>query len=692
MKRVVTIILFFLLGFSCATLSAQKADKQRYGIYMEYLKGYTSHIDDGISSNIIKINNNTDKVRQFAMNTQTPSGWRAMGSRERLISIAARDSAFIPVRVIPQAEIKGGDIIKIKTSLYNEGMLISTALWIMETEMLHKWSAKIMKDDTHFFHDSDSTTVQVYFNNEGNVDEELHLNYYPSRLLELVNVSNNENFTLKVGRDTTINLEVKIKPEIESPSKLYENPKRSLNKYNLKVKAQTSGRANSAWQRSATFSKAQSVYKENKMKRDHLPLTIDFQSYDILGENPYASLGLYGIKHFDANRYLSYNFQFLGAIGSYSTLEANYQNIAYYSPHMQIQLGDINNTHVGVISMQGKGAMVRAMIGKRHSISGIYTRNDRLLEESKTQNYGFDYAFNSANKRLRSKVYVQKQSSVSHMYDKGLLGMQLNIVPFKNQQISLQADVSQANFGYTPHTDSIDGYNFIGAYNGRFFKRLNLGFNYQMSSPDFVSYAGAENIKAYLNLSIKDNQGIMSHYINRKYSPNMYSNGNLIYSGLRSDQEEAKLSYRYRKKSESFSLYGQYNDYKVPNNKLVWYGGGVDYSNTLSLYSRINTSLSIWRNNFNMSEDTYTTIHFNLSFRQRNFRMSGLYYYGARYMTDHINYAESLEVPRSYFLNANYEYWGGKRKNILLNIASNVSYRTTLDRLQINFRPNVEYY
>lgn len=680
-----------MLGFTGITLTAQDATK-RYGIYMEYLKSYTSHIDDGISSNIVKINNNTDKTRQFVLNTQTPSGWRALGRRERIITIAARDSAFVPVRVIPQLEIKGGDIIRLKTSLYSDDMLISTAQWIIETEMIHQWTAKIMKDDTHFFHDSDSTNVQVYFNNEGNVDEELTLQYYPSRLLELVKAADSEKFTLKVGRDTTINIEVRIKPEMASPSKLYEKPKRSLSKYSLKVKAQSPGRANSAWQRSATFTKAATVYKENKMKWDHLPLTIDFQSYDILGENPYASLGLYGIKHFDADRYLRYNFQFLGATGDHPTLESNYQHIAYYSPHLQVQLGDISNTHVGGISMQGKGAMIRTVFGKRHSLSGIYTRHARLLEENKIRNYGFDYAFKTLNNRFDTKVYVQRQSNVLQMYDKELLGLRFRIVPIKNQQFSLQADVSQTQFGYPTITDSIEGYNLIGAYNGRFFRRLDLGFNYQLSSPDFVSYAGAENIKGYLNLRVKDNQSIMSHYINRTYSPNVYSNGNLIYSGMRSAQEEAKLSYRYRKNSQSLSLYGQYNAYDIPNYELDWYGGGIDYANTLSLYSRINTSVSIWRNTFNAIEDDYTTIHFRLAFRQRNFRMSGLYYYGARYMIDHINYAESRETPRSYFVNANYEYWGGKQKKVLLNLASNVSYRTTLDRLQVNFRPNVEYY
>ena len=278
------------------------------------------------------------------------------------------------------------------------------------------------------------------------------------------------------------------------------------------------------------------------------------------------------------------------------------------------------------------------------------------------------------------------------MYDKGLVGTQLRFVPIKNQQISLQADFSQTTFGFPTHTDSIEGYNLLAAYNGRFFRRLDVGVNYQFSSPNFVSYVGAENLKGYFNFSIKDNQSLMSHYLKRTYSPNAYSNGILVQTGLRSDQEEAKLTYRYRNSNQSFSLFGQYNNYLVPNYELGWYGGGIDYTNTLSLYSRINTSLSLWRNDFNRLEDNYTTIQFRMAFRQRNLRLSTLYYYGARYMIDHINYSESLETPRSYFVNANYEFWAGKKKNVLINIASNLSYRTTLDRVQVNLRPNVEYY
>ncbi len=674
------------------SLQAQNSGAKRYGIYMEYVKGYSKHIDDGISSNILKIHNNTTKHRKFNLRTVGPVNWMSMGSAERIIDIAPEDSAFIPVRVIPQDRVMGGEVVRFKSSLYNEGMLISTADWIIETETVHKWSARILKEDTHFFHDSDSTTVSVYFKNDGNINERFNLDFYPSRLLQITDHSRQESFTLGVGRDTTIGVSVKLKDEEQNAVKLYEKAKRSYDKYSLKIKAQVAGQKANPWQRSATFTKAKTEYKENKMKWEHLPLTIDFQTYDILSENPYASLGLYGIKYFDVDRYLSYNFQFLGATGENASLQANYQNVFYHSRRLQIELGDIANRHLGGISMQGKGAMIRTVLGGQHAFSGLYTRSSRLLENNRIRNYSFEYAFDAKKHHFASNVYYQNQRNVIEMYTRSLAGIHMSARPFKDQQLSLQADMSQTRYGWPTNTDTIAGYNVIASYNGRFFKVLNLGANYQFSSPDFVSYAGAENIKAFLNMSIKDNQGVMGHYINRKYSPHVYNYTGLVQSGLRSHQEEAKLSYRYRNGKQGLSFFSQYNDFTIPDYHLMWYGGGLDYINTISLYSRFNTSLSIWRNKLDVLPDDYTSIHFRMSLRQRNLRLSALYYYGARYMMDHINYAESLEVPRSYFVNANYELWMGQKKNVLMDVGANFNYRSTIGRLQVSARPNLEYY
>jgi len=692
LRKALLISILLVQSILCQVLVAQNPQASRYGIYTEYLKGYSLQSSNDISSNIFKIKNNTDKERVFTVQTLTPMRWSVMGNAARTITVAAKDSAFIPVRVYPQEELKGGDIIRINTSLYSEGIHISTGQWIIETEILHDWSAKIVKDETHLLYGSDSTSVQIHFENKGNIDEEFNISYTPSRLLELSHKQNEDVFILKTGRDTTLNVDVRIVEEQENAARLYEQSKRSFDKYSLKVKATVSGQRSRLWQRSATFTKAKTVHKANQQNRNVMPLTIDFQTYDILSENPYASLGLYGMKYFSEDRYLTYDFQFLGATGNYSTLESNYQQLAYYSPRLQVQVGDVNNTDVAGIYMYGKGARVRTLLGKQHALSGIYTQNPKLLQNNNIRNYGLSYEFMTLKKRFDSRLYYQNQKSAVQMYDKDLLGLQMNIIPYLNHRIGLQFDYSRLQFNNTAAAAAPSGYNFIATYYGRFMRSLDLGANYQLSSEDFVSYAGAQNLKAYANLSLGDNHNLMSHYISRTYSPNIWSQGVLVSSGLHSDLEEAKLSYRFRQNRQSLSLYGQYNDYSIPNYDLLWYGGGIDYANALSLYSRFNTSLSFWRNDFNALEDDYTTIQLRVSFRQNNLRVSGMYYYGARYILDHIEYAESLEIPRSYFVNANYDFWTGKKKNILFNIASNFNYRTNIERFQVNLRPNLEYY
>ena len=692
MKRFISIT--FLLIFSGLILSARDsyAQEKKYGIFMHYVQGYTTYQDGELCSNIIKVNNNTDKDRAFTLRTIGPPDWRSLGMPERHFSIAAHDSIFVPIRVVPYNQVNGGKLVRFKSSLYNEGIMISAAEWIIEANIIHQWTARVMKNETHFLHDSDSSYVELQFENNGNVDEEIDLSYMHSKSLEVY--KSPRNFMLKRGKDTTLRVDVRIvKDKTLNAAEIYDAPKRSFEKYNLKFKAIALGSSNIPWQRSATFTKVNSKYKVNDLRWDNIPLTFDFQLYDMLSENPYASLGLYGIKHIDDEHYFTYNIQLLGAAGQTSQLSSNYQNINYYSPTFRASVGHVNDNRLNAMTMHGRGALLSKTFFDQHTITGLYTRSNDFWSSKALQSASLDYGFKAKDNKFSSNLYVQHKINPIQNLNRSLVGLQSDYRFMVHHRLSLQTDFSRMVFQLPAAPDSHNGFGMRAVYSGRFLSKLNVGANYQYTSKNFVYFAGSENLKTFANYRLKDDQMLMAHYIRRKYAPNMWRMGKLVSSGLRSQQQEGKLSYRFRIKKQSLSFYSQYSDVETDSYLYEKAGIGIDYLNTLSLKSRINSSFSMWRNDFNLNSiGAYNTMLLSLSYRQNNFRLAGHYYYGARYISEHMQYAETKIIPRSYYLNANYEFWTGKNKDVLINLSSNLNYRSAIDRFQFGLRPRLNYY
>ncbi len=688
---------YIYISVVCLFLSFSEIDAlsapQKYGIYMNYAEGYTTYHAGELCSNMIKVFNNTDKNRTFSLRTVGHPDWRSLGKPNRVFQIPPRDSIFIPIRLLPSKEVNGGNLIRFKSSLYNEGVMITTAEWIIETETIHDLDAQVLKKETYFLHDSDSTFVMLKFENHGNVDEQIELNYHCSRSLEVYNV-NKKLISLPRGADTTIRVDVKIVQDVTmNAAEIFRKPKRSFDKYSLKIKAIAVGASMQTWQRSATFIKVRDSYNVNEMKWDNLPMTLDFQMYDMLSENPYASIGLYGVKRIDDERYATYNFQFLGAAGANTSLTSNYQNVAYYTPTLKVAVGDVSTNSRSALVMRGKGAVVSKILNTQHTVSGLYTRSNDFFSSDAVQNMSLGYGYKTKDEKMKSDIYIQNKNIPLNNSNKSIVGLQVSRAILENQNLSIQTDFSNAIYDLSSGNQKLNGYRFHGVYSGRFFTYLNTGLNYQLSSKDFASFGGGQNFKAYANYWLKNDRMLIGYYSNRKYSPNLWSNGILISSGLRSEQEEAKLSYRFRVKKQSFSLYGQYNENIVRGYDLNKIGVGIEYMNSFSLYSRFNTSFSMWQNDFSENtEGTYNTMMLKLTYRQRNLRMSANYYYGARYMSEHLFYSETHEMPRSYYLSSNYEFWPGKDKSVLVNISSTLNYRSATDRFQLSFRPNFDYY
>lgn len=698
MKR---ILIFILLIISSIALSAQatsdstksaSAVAPRFGIHMSYLHDYTIIEKDALVTNVVRIHNNTDKDRTFNLLTRIPGEWTLLGPINRELSIAAHDTAYVPLRAFSNKALKGGDPVKINTSLYSEDILLSTGTWIVEKEIIHKWNAHVVEKSKFFLYNEDSSSVDVYFINEGNVDEVIFVDFDANKALEITNTVN-PSFTLPVGVDTTITIAVKHVEEEKDGIELYEHKEKSHERFNLRISAQSYDDKHIKWQRRATFTKTKTEHEVNDMKWNSLPLTIDFQSYNILSDNPYASLGLYGMKRLDDERYLTYDVQMQGALGDYSTFTSNYQHFGYFSPKLTVELGDIggNNNHNG-LTLQGKGASVSKTFFRNHTLNALYTIGPKIIDQNFRQNMAVGYTFKTSSNRFQADLFGQDQFDKRYDSHKTIAGLRFRTNFFKSHTLNIGADGSKQTYPIVASNDSIFGYRLMGLYNGRFFKKLSTSVGYLYSTKDFVRSGGTNRLNANVTYSLSSAHVFTGRYYDHIYDPNVWYNGQILTGDYYRQSRIGAFEYRYRYKTNMFNLVGKYNEETILSNDRMWYGGGIQYTNSMSQHSRFNASIFLWDNQFNEDRDTYSTLEFKMGLRSRNFRINGIYYYGARHMSEHIDYSNDGIIARTYFLNSNYDYWTGKDNNILIDFNTSLNYFSKRDRLNINFRPTFNYY
>jgi len=173
-----------------AVFWANRADAVVTGIEANFVRNNTVLEDKEIASNVFGVKNHTGKSVRFRLKLSVPAGWNILSSSEKEFEIEAGDSIFIPVRVVPGNEIKGGTSYVITATMASDrGMQFSAQNWYVTLPVRTKWTANLPIKQQFFYNNNDSSGVELYLRNEGNADEELRVTILPDRRLELLRTS-----------------------------------------------------------------------------------------------------------------------------------------------------------------------------------------------------------------------------------------------------------------------------------------------------------------------------------------------------------------------------------------------------------------------------------------------------------------------------------------------------------------------
>lgn len=690
-------LLYIFFGLLCyQIMHAQQ------GIVMQYIKKNTSESVSGIAKNRIKIKNNTTNTYPFLLNFNVPYKWKLLGMQNRTFILAAQDSIYIPVYLVPQESIQGGEYAVLGAELFSDGFLVNNDNWILNVEKISNWHIQAETNQIYFLHNSDTAQISFYLTNEGNATEELSfdLNAFRNQL-NLYDGSfkpfEKADLELKSGADTMLNYYVVIKEEFEGENS-YNTLKKKTNRevYSIRAEAKNKGEDHlyAIDKENITLNKVSDYYQENRYGAISLPLVVQLDAYNILEQSTYLSLQAYGNKTINDVNELSYFYQtnFNSNVLNADAFLGDYFFIGYNAPNYYGELGNLVLNHEGA-SVSGKGVRGGYRI-KGHELGGGIVASPNVLDIEKWGGSLY-YKFNYKPYDLRSAVYAFYEEN---SYNKQ---QNLTVIPetfwriSKNHLLRVMLGYNLRNYLFNePGSFSKNGYGTRISYGGRF-NRFTFSATGRYGTPTYEPSPGITQLSAisgYYHPNGLQSRLLVSHFSSR---PDIYDVfGVLVQDGLRSrtNQAEYKLSLSEKMNTVSGSAYVRERMYS--NLVMLNEGLGISYYKRFEDNSRISASLNTDMNQFPELQGfgSFFTARLKTSYRIRNNILINLrYHYGPFYYYEFSEYAASKTNPQTFFLNGYYDLWMAKNR-LLARFSGNYNYRLNREQHIVNTRPELFWY
>jgi hypothetical protein len=347
-------------------------------------------IQSDILSNTLSIINYSDAAVDFTLNVNTPYNWTDISDNSSH-HLNPGDSIFIPVRVIPAPDVKGGTEYVINTFLISpQGGQLASDYFFAHTKKFSRWFITVAPQERiYFLNHCDTASFQLNVANAGNHAEDI--------LLTLDNVkkqglltdttgkilhNNYYNFQLNPLEDTTLWFKMKYTGDernfktldLDGYSGLHDMDARTFSVWATGQEAKKTDSVESVQAKNVTFVKLNDATWANPYSGSVFPLTVDMNVYNVLGAQPIMNLTMHGDAFLDNQARLVYS-----ASMYYTTyyLQNNYFNSgSFYAGYFDkngndIQIGQIGMPYSYGISLGGWGVEGDYQVNVNNTIGGM---------------------------------------------------------------------------------------------------------------------------------------------------------------------------------------------------------------------------------------------------------------------------------------------------------------------------------
>lgn len=701
-KKLTVFIIWILL--SNLTLQAQEDGRTLHvggnGVSMGFSQERSNIKASDVASNVLFIVNNTNKTLDLNLQINPPAGWQLFGKTSRELSLTPKDTTFIPLRVRPAYDINGNTNYLVNVFLSTKDFTISNGMWYIKVDKISLWQAFTPSNKLYFTGEKDSTSFQVSVSNQGNADEALQVRLSMDKEIILIDGNGSQiqprprSIYLRAGHDTTLYYVIKLSDKQKMPNAPKVQGGDIQKKYRLKIRVlnekagKSSGRS---WSGNIDFYKLDNKMKIKETKLNGIPITFDFNTYDVLSDHTYSSLNLYGNKRFQNNSLLNYFFQadFIQNQLNPNSFLGNYQYLGYFHKYFSVEVGDIGANRSGS-TLSGKGAKASVTFAK-NTLGAIYIRKPKLFEDYYAQGFGFFH--NLSLKNIFWDNYYQHLnnnfSKINSDYGNSFLTLRIK----RTQSIRIGAGYSSEYHYWDPASPlTLTGYGARFGYSGSF-KKFNIQLNANYGSPNYTPRRGTLNATPSIRYRINNKYQLEAMYSYFDFRPEIYTRGQLFNGDIYNTHETYSLKLFYNNGPNLFIFNPQY--YTIKSLPIDANTGGVAFEYRLrsrtpfKFYANSFLGYSYFPNSPDLGE--IFVAYVRTSIRYNYFQFNARYYFGPYYQVEQLQFVETEINPQKFYANMYYDYWFLNNK-LRLNLNLNYYFNTVNTRQQLNTRPELFYY
>ncbi len=675
------------------------ASNRSYGIIPEFVKNNTSHEVSEVASNVLRVSNNTGKSVSFHLRFSIPPSWQLLGKNDKNYNLAAGDSVFIPVRIITDKMAKGNTNYVVSTFLVSDkDVQFASQSWYVAIANQSFWSAVIPLKKMFFINGSDSSGFMIHFQNSGNADEMIHLNFNSDRRIEVIDATTKEIvsqkfiLSLPVGADTTLNFGVRRKKENKSALNKKDISERSAvanEEYTVQVAARNEGfqdKPSQAWTGTVSLFKIGNEIQLHDFKRAALPLTLEMNAYDVLSSSTTMSLDAYGNAILKNDQMLNYRFQtvFITNFLDEKTFLGNNHYLGYFSKKGSVEVGEISGWGRSLIS--GKGVKGTVNIGA-NQLGAVYARSPYFFSDNRSQSYGFYHHFDS--KQFNISNYYSHLTDQVFKQTNTIYSSYTSFKISTNQQVGIGGGFSTEEYDLA-NPFSSKGYGYDINYSASF-KKFYLTLGNQFGSSTYILARGMTMYTGRISYYVNKTFNISLSNQNFRQHPDYYFQGTLLpVRSTRSDRYEMRVG--ILSDASAFYVKPTYLDEDNYSLHVITKGMGLEYNARNLTNVRFSTNLFAgYVKALGFDVPDFFIAHVGANAKWQKLTLSLRYFYGPNQVSEQLRFIQNQINPQSVNLTSTYDYWFNKG-SCLLSTSAGLMHETFFQKTTFRVKPELSYF
>lgn len=647
-------------------------------------------------SNVVRIINTTGRSGEFTLSLQAPGGWQVVGTAQRSFSMSAGDTLFLPVRIVARARIQDDRPVSIDARLIQFGNILASDTWAVTPVLHSSWSASVSPNRIILPSDSDTASVKLHVRNRGDRTELYTLGLLAGSAIDVINkegdkvAGREQHFSLKPATDTIFAFRVKVKPQDTSPGERLPGdiPMRLRLELNSESHAGARGRS---WGNNIEIRRVEQQWSENPSPFYTLPLTIDFNAYNVLDENAYGNLALYGHHIFNEETRLSYYFQ-SNFVSNYLNPQAylgQYLQLNFQSRFFDVELGNITHNIEGA-NISGEGVKVTGKY-ENHRLSTTVTQSPGLFDDPiHVRGAAAEYRY--LGREFRGGAYLQLRDNEHLKTDEEIAGAQASYRFMGTQFARVSVSASRQTHNWKPDSVfDLTGLGYTFNYGGSL-TNLSYNLHYANHTPTHLVRRGSESISSRVSWRINRQHSLLGTFSQHTSNPEHYFRGEFRETNAYRFRQIYRLGYQYRGGFSDVSFQPTHQRFEDPFLRHTISGVEMDYrvrnfhdirffSNALAGYTQLP----------DQEVDPFFVARIRAGVRYLQYSLNLRYYFGPYYGNELRRFANDRISSNRFGASLNFDNYL-LNDALLFRMSGIYNYTTYNEQHMGSLRPEVFYF